>query len=264
MRAQQRAKRMIAALGAAIAVAALAATIAGAELAQKGNLLVNFSGGILPTALPRQSLAPITVLMGAKITTTDRSEPPELKRMVLDINNHGKISPDGLPLCPLAKLNSATEAGARQACGPALVGHGNVTTRVTLPNNPTFATNGGLLAFNGRLHGHPAVFALVTSGAPLPLSFVITFEINKIHGKFGTSLTGKVPPIASGYGKISAISLALNRTYTAHGRRQSYLAANCPAPAGFPSLNFAFARVDFSFADGRSVTEMLNRGCKVS
>ena len=81
-----------------------------------------------------------------------------------------------------------------------------------------FATNGPLLAFNGRHKGRLAVFAQVASGAPLPLTYVIVFEVKKTKGTFGTSLIGTLPPIASEYGYISAFDLSLSRTYTYRGR----------------------------------------------
>jgi len=236
---------------------------ARAEVAQKGDLRATFNGGISPAKLPRAELAPVTVQMGGKIATTDRSEPPKLEKIVLAINSHGVLENKGLPTCSLARLNSLSSADAKKACAGALVGHGNVTSRVYLPGQGAFATNGDLLAFNGRLHGKPAVLAQVASGAPLPLTYVIGFEVVKAGGKFGTQLVGKLPPIASEYGYISAFSLALSRRYEAGGQKRSFASASCPAPAGFPGVSFPFAKASYEFQGGTSLSSSLVRDCKV-
>ena len=249
-------------IAAALALLGLA-SLAQAEQAQDGNLQVAFHGNIAPLRLPRHGMAPVSVLMGGKVKTTDKSTPPKLETIILDINRHGRLQADGLPRCPLAKLNSISSNGARKACGGALVGHGNVTSRITLPGQGTFSTNGPLLAFNGRYHGHTAIFAQVATGAPLPLTYVIVFEVRKAAGKFGTSLIGTLPPIASEYGYISAFDLALSRRYSSHGEKLSYAEAGCPAPNGFSEATFPFARASYIFADGRKLSSVLNRQCKV-
>jgi hypothetical protein len=201
--------------------------------------------------------------MGGRITTTDRTAPPILDRIILEINRNGKLQRAGLPLCPLRKIRSISSAGARRACRPALIGNGSVTSRVTLPGQGPFASNGALLAFNGRYKGRPAIFAQVASGAPLPLTYVIIFKVKKRGGTFGTSLVATLPPIASQYGYISAFNLSLRRTYRFHGRKMSYASAACPAPKGFTAANFSLARVRYEFTDGRKLSSVLVRQCKV-
>jgi hypothetical protein len=236
---------------------------ASAEVVREGNLQVSFNGGISPQRLPRTELAPVTVLMSGKIATTDRSTPPKLEKIVLAINKEGVLDDKGLPTCSIAKLNSLSSAEAKKACAGALVGHGNVTSRVSLPSQGAFASNGELLAFNGKLNGKPAVLAQVASKAPLPLTYVIAFEVKKSGGQFGTTLIGTLPPIASEYGYISAFSLALAGRYTAHGERHSFASASCPAPEGFPGASFPFAKAEYQFAGGAAVGTTLTRECKV-
>jgi hypothetical protein len=239
------------------------AVVAQGELAQKGSLRVAFSGGIAPGKLPRTEAAPVNVVVGSKITTIDRSAPPKLERIRIAVNRKGKIQNEGLPNCPLAKLNSVSSARAKRACGAALIGHGNVTSRVSLPGQGAFASNGPLLAFNGRYKGQPAVLAQVASGAPLPLTYVIVFEVKKTAGTFGTELLGVLPPIASEYGYISAFNLSLGRKYTYKGQRLSYASASCPAPEGFPGASFPFAKASYEFAGGTTLSSTLVRDCKV-
>lgn len=250
------------ALGTMLLLAALTVPAAG-EIVQSGTLQVAFNGGIAPIKLPRNEAVPVTVQTAGKIRTTDRSVPPKLERILLSINAKGVIQTRGLPTCSLAKLESISAAGAKKSCAGALIGHGNVTSRVSLPGQGAFASNGQLLAFNGRVHGGPAILAQVASGAPLPLTYVIVFEVKKTKGTFGTELVGTLPPIASEYGYISAFNLALGRTYTYKGEKLSYASASCPAPKGFPGATFPFAKAAYEFAGGLAVRSTLVRECKV-
>ncbi len=257
-----RARLAVASAGACAAAIAIAG-LAHAEIVRKAPLQVSFNGGISPQQLPRDEEAPVTVLMGGKISTLDRSLPPKLERIVLAINKEGRLDATGLPTCSLAKLNSLSSAAAKKACAGALVGHGNVTSRVFLPEQGAFASNGALLAFNGRLHGRPAVLAQVATEAPLPLTYVIAFEVKKMAGQFGIELDGALPPIASEYGYISSFSLALERRYTLHGQKHSFASASCPAPQGVNVASFPFARAEYEFAGGQSLGTTLVRQCKV-
>ncbi len=237
--------------------------VASAEQDQSGVLIASFHGGIAPQKLPRSEPAPISVQMGGKIKTTDRSTPPKLERIVLEINRLGVISTKGLPTCSLSKLEAVSAATAKRQCKAAQVGHGNVTSRVSLPGQGAFASNGSLLAFNGAFKGHQAVFAQVESGPPLPLTYVIVFEVKKKGGTFGTELIGTLPPIASEYGYISAFDLSLGASYRYHGKKLSYASAACPAPQGFPGATFPFAKASYEFADGKVLSAKLVRSCKV-
>jgi len=256
-----------AALAAAVAVVALGAlALASTSQAVKeidGNIVVVFEGTISPSKLPRAGSAPVGVQMGGRIKTTDGTAPPKLQQIILDINRNGKLQTKGLPTCSLGKLRSISSQGARKACGDALVGSGSVTSRVTLPSQGTFSSLGKLQAFNGIHNGHQAIYAQVASGAPLPLTYVIIFDIKNKGGTFGTSLVGTMPPIASDYGFISAFNLLLRRQYSFHGQKMSYASAACPAPDGFSAANFAFAKVSYLFANGSNISSKLVRQCKV-
>lgn len=237
--------------------------VAQAEQSQKGNLVASFHGGIAPQKLPRTEPAPVQVQMGGKIKTTDKTAPPKLERIVLEINRLGKIQTKGLGTCSLSKLESVAASTAKRSCATALIGHGNVTSRVDLPGQGAFASNGSLLAFNGIVKGHQAVLAQVESGQPLPLTYVIVFEVKKAKGTFGTQLIGTLPEIASEYGYISAFDLSLGVTYRFHGEEMSYASAACPAPKGFTAAVFPFAKASYEFADGRTLSAKLVRQCKV-
>jgi hypothetical protein len=248
------------------AVAALSllgvASIASGEIAAKDNLQISFHGSIAPVKLPRKEMAPVGVQLGAKIKTTDGTTPPRLSEIILDINSHGLIDAKGLPLCSLGKLTNASAARAKKVCGDAEVGHGNVTSRVGLPDQGEFSTNGPLLAFNGKYKGKQAIFAHVTSKGTLSITYVIIFVVNKTKGTYGTSLVAKVPAIASGSGYISAFDLSLKRRYTLRGEKRSFVVAACPLPEGVNIASFPFARSTYVFEGGTEVSAVLKRECK--
>ncbi len=239
------------------------ATGAQAGLSQKGALQVSFEGQIIPTALPRSSPAPVSVQMSGSIKTTDKSVPPRLERISLQINSHGALSSKGLSSCPLARIETGTGASAKAACGSEMVGHGNVTSRIALPAQEPFLSVGGMEAFNGTYHGHPAILAQVVSGPPLPLTYVIVFEVKKTHGAFGTALDATIPPIASGYGQISSFYMTLARKFSFHGHPASYATASCPAPKGINEVGFKLAKATYEFAGAITTSNELQKTCKV-
>jgi hypothetical protein len=248
-----------------VAVLALGVTtVASAETgsSKDGIIKINFHGSIAPVKLPRKDLAPVGVQMGAKIKTTDKSVPPKLSKIILDINSNGRFEDKGLPVCALGQLNNSSASRAKAVCGEAQVGSGNVTSRVKLPDQGEFATNGPLLAFNGRYKGKPAIFAHVTSTGQLSLTYVIIFVIKKTGGTYGSSLVAEVPSIASGNGYISAFDLSLKRQYSFKGQKRSYVSASCPLPNGVNIASFDFAKSTYVFEDGTKVSSVLKRTCK--
>ncbi len=249
-------------LAAVAALSLLGATVASGEQAKSGNILINFHGSISPVKLPRKDMAPVGVQMGAKIKTEDGKDPPRLTKIILDINSHGVIDSKGLATCSLGKLNNSSASRAKKVCGDAEVGSGNVTSRVRLPGQPTFTSNGPLLAFNGKYKGKPAILAHVTSKGTLSITYVIIFVVKKTGGTFGTSLVADVPAIASGSGYIAAFDLLLKRRYSLKGEQRSYVSASCPLPSGVNIASFNFARSTYVFEDGTKVASVLRRECK--
>jgi hypothetical protein len=255
-------KGAVAALVAALSATALTAGIASGEQASSGNVVISFHGSIAPVTLPRKDLAPVGVQIGAKIKTKDHSAPPRLTKIKLDINSHGLIDNKGLPLCSLGKLTNASAGAAKKACGDAEVGSGNVTSRVALPGQTPFSTNGPLLAFNGKYKGKPAIIAHVATTGKLSTTFLIKFTVNKTKGTYGTSLIADIPPIASGNGYISAFDLSLRRKFTFKGQKKSYVEASCPLPAGVPIAGFQFAQSEYLFEDGTKIDQVLKKDCR--
>jgi hypothetical protein len=253
--------------GRAAVVAAIlclaAAAIATAEVTQKGTLRVSFEGKIAPHALPRQGKAPVSVTLSGDIKTTDGTPPPQLRTISLAINRNGRLDYKGLPRCNFHQIQPSTTVEAMEACRRSLVGKGSFEANVALPEQSPFPSDGTILAFNGNLHGKPVIYAHIYGTEPLPTSFVLPFSIKRDKGNYATSLVAELPRVAAEWGYVSGVSLTLRRNFSYKGHSHSYLAAGCPAPAGFPGATFSFARAAFGFEDGRTLSSTLTRSCGV-
>ncbi len=241
----------------------LAAGVAKGELSQKGNVRISFQGGFAPKTLPRERTAPITVNVEGTIGTTDGTRPPALVEVEIGLNRSGHLSNRGLPVCRSPQLQSTSTETALAHCRPALVGSGHFSATLesgtSLPN-----VDGRILAFNGRFRGAPALLLHFYVGAPAQVTLILPLAItHQAKGRFGTSLTTRIPRLAGGLGSITNISLEVGRQYSYQGQRRSYLSASCAAPSGFPGASFTFARGDFHFIDGRTITTTLGGDCKV-
>jgi hypothetical protein len=237
--------------------------VAQGELTQKGNLRISFDGGFTPHSLPRERLAPVTVTLEGKISTTDGSHPPALERLEVEVNRHGRILTRGLPTCTSPVLQTTTTEAALQRCRPALVGQGSFTAVLDSAEGP-LPLAGRLLAFNGSARGHRALLLHFHVDRPVQATLVLPFTIShEAKGQFGTVLTTRVPKLAGGLGSITSVDLRIGREFTSRGRRLGFVSASCAAPAGFPGAVFTFAKGRFHFADGRVLVAGLTRDCRV-
>jgi hypothetical protein len=242
--------------------AALLAPPAGAELVQKGSVRVALDGSLAPKRLPRHGTAPISVSLGGHISSTDPADPPQLREVSFAFNRAGRLQSAGLARCRLGKINPSTTSEALGACRAALVGKGRFSANVRFPEQSPFPSQGRVLAFNGVLRGKSVIFAHIYGTKPVPTSNVLTLEIEKGKGTFSTRLHASLPRVTGEWGYVTGLNLKLGRTYSAHGRRRSFLSAGCPAPEGFPGALFPLVRSSFSFEGGRTLTATLTRSCK--
>lgn len=239
------------------------ASLANAELVERGNLFVKFAGGISPTNLPRHTNAPIGVRVDGTVRTLSGERPPALRWISIGINRGGRIDTRGLPTCRRGEIEAASSARALEVCGPALVGTGRYLAGVTFPEQDTFPLRGRVLAFNTVIGGERAILAHVFGKKPFPNSRVFVFHIRRTRGTFGTILTAALPKYLNRNGYLKRIILNLQRDFVYRGRRHSYLSAACGAPAGTNLGVFPFVRVGMTFADGRKLASTLIRSCTV-
>ncbi len=233
------------------------------ELVQKGPIRVAVSGGLAPTRLPRTGTAPINITIGGRISSTDPNTPPQLRTVSFAFNRAGRLDTRGLPRCGIGDIDPSTTAQALEACRSALVGEGQFSAAVRLPEQSPFPSAGKVLAFNGILHGKPVIFAHIYGDKPVPTSVVLPLEIHQGKGRFSTRLDASLASLTGDWGYVTGISLRLGRKFSADGERRSFLSAGCPAPKGFPGALFPLAKASFSFVGGRTLTATLTRNCTV-
>lgn len=240
------------------------ASVATAEVTQKGNLRVVFGGEISPNKLPRDGAAPVGVVLDASFSSTKAGKnPPQLRQITIAINRHGHLDSTGLPVCEMDDIQPSTTAKALEACRGSLVGTGQFSAEVLLPQQAPFPSTGKVHAFNGRYKGKPAILAHVYGTDPAPTSVTLPFTITRSGGTFATKLSASLPQVTSEWGYVTGLSLDLNRRYSYRGEARSYLSAGCPAPKGFPGAAFPFARASFGFKGRTLSPPPLRRNCKV-
>jgi hypothetical protein len=236
--------------------------LASAEVTQKGDLRLSVQGKLSPKTLPRQGVAPVSVSVAGKVSTTDGTEPPQMRRLTIEINRHGRIDSTGLPTCEATSIKTASNGHALAVCGPALVGEGKFFGTITLPGAAPYPIEGKLLVFNATEHGRPVLLGHIYSPHPFATSFVIAFKIaTKAKGTYGTTLVANLTEALGTQRNLTGIEMTLSRRYSYKGRSRSYISAGCPAPKGFPSATYPLARTSFAFADGTKLSTVLNRTC---
>jgi hypothetical protein len=238
-------------------------SLANAELVERGDLFVKFSGGIEPTKLPRHEHAPITVRVDGTVKTLSADHPPALRFISVAINRGGRIETQGLPRCRRSQIEASTSQLAIAVCRDALIGTGRYEAGVSFPEQSTFPLQGQILAFNAIVDGKRAILAHIYGNKPYPNSRVFVFRIHESKGTFGTVLSAALPKALNRNGYLKRIVLNLRRDYIYNGKQHSYLAAACGAPPGFSVGVFPFVRVGMTFADGRKLSSTLIRTCQV-
>ena len=260
---QLKRRRALALLLSLPALFGLGALAHGAVVQEQG-LRITVLSQIQPFKLPRQGTAPIAVFVSGHIATPSGQTPPQLQRMVVDVNRHGLLQSKGLPACSIEEVQPASDQRALSQCGDALVGSGRFYASVVFPDQRPYPTRGRLLIFNGRVKGKSVLFAHIYTTQPFATSFVITFQIKRVHkGPYGTELSASLPGALSNWGFVDRIKLTLKRKYRYLGKELSYFNSGCPAPKGTETASFALAKASFYFAGHEPVSLGVQKSCRV-
>jgi hypothetical protein len=249
-----------------VAALLLAAASASAVVRIKDGVIAKFDGGIHPSSLPRDTLAPVSVHVGGGIRSAvgDATQLPQLSRISVAINKQGQLFDRGLPVCRVNQIQPATAPAARRICGDALVGLGSVAVQVRIPSQIPFVIGAKLLAFNGpRRDGKKVIFAQAYARDP-PGAFILTFQIKDGEGVRPTVLSTTLPPQTRSWAYLTHFELTLHRSYEYQGERRSYISAACSAPDGFDSAPFIFARVTYGFSGGSHLSLAQSGRCRVA
>ncbi len=224
---------LVFALGAVVALVAAAAAVAGngsKATVRLGNLQLSFSGKISPKALPKKTLAPVSLTASAGLTTTDGSPTPALKEVITDVDKNGAVNPQGLATCKAGQLEARDSKSAEAVCKDSIVGQGTTHLVIYFAEQAPIPVTSKLLAFNGGIKGGvTTIFIHAFVSVPAPSAVVTTVKIKKEHkGRYGEHAVASVPVIVGGQGSVSSFSLTLHRLFTNKGKKQSYFLAKCP------------------------------------
>jgi len=203
--------------------------VAGALKIRAGNLILNADGGFSPKALPAHHDAPITIHGGGKLSTVTGDLPPIVENLVVEFDRHGHLETKGLPVCSQGRLEATTTPQARRNCPGSIVGKGEGSAIVAFPEQRPFKVSSPITIFNGpRRHGNPTVYGHAYTTVPVPTTFVVPVEIEKIHkGVYGYRTKARIPKIAGGAGHPVSGSLKIGRKWTFKGVHHSYVNARC-------------------------------------
>jgi hypothetical protein len=238
--------------------------LAGAEVAQQGSLRVTASGKLVPKALPRTGVAPISVSVGGQITTTDNTLPPTLTMLRIELNRHGRLDYEGLPSCKYGKIQPGSSSHALAGCRSSLVGTGTFNADITLAGQEPYPTQGKLLVFNGVEKGKPVLYGHIYAPHPFATSFVIVFKVSRSNkGDYGIVFNAPLPKAMKAWGRLTGLSMTLSRRFNYKGKPHSYISSGCPAPKGFSGAPFPLARTSFAFTGGQKLSLVLSGNCKV-
>ena len=216
-------------IGAAVLVALLGAGTAEGLTIRAGDLLVIGNGGFRPTKLPKHHNAPITIYGGGRIDTVSGNPPPIIETITFEFDRHGSVDTKGLPVCKPGRLEATTVAGARHLCPGSIIGKGEGSALVTFPEQAPFKVSSPITVFNGpRKDGNPTVLAHAYTTVPVPTTFIVPVEIEKISkGVYGYRTEARIPRIANGYGIPISGSLTIGRRWTFKGVKHSFVNARC-------------------------------------
>jgi len=249
--------------GAAVALVCIAA-IATAATVQQGGLRITVLAQLKPYKLPRHGTAPIAVFVAGHLQNAEGGVPPQLQKMRIEVNRHGLLQSKGLPICRIPEVQPASTERALANCHKALIGSGRFWGNIVLKEQGAYPTQGRLLIFNGREHGHPVILSHIFTSHPFNSSFVIPFSIKRISdGPYGTELRASLPQALGDWGYLDRIKLTLKRKYRFHGRQLSYFNAGCPAPGSSKRVSFNLAKVEFSFASRKPMKATVSKACGV-
>jgi hypothetical protein len=246
------------ALGALIAVSVAGIATAGNTpvTVRAGNLELTFNGGFSPKALPKKTLAPISLTAEGKIKTVDGTHPPALTEFLLETDKNGAVNVKGYPTCTSGKLQAQDTAHAEAICKSAIIGKGTTNVEIAFPESKPIPVSSKLLVFNGGTAGGTTTFfihAYIT--VPTPAAIVTTVKIKKIHhGRYGMLSVASIPKIAGGSGSVTSFSLKVDKKFTYKGKKVSVLSAKCPDGK-------LQAHGTAKFADGTSASAEIIRTC---
>jgi len=220
------------------------------------------SGSFAPEALPRAGVAPISLKLGFEVVAEEGVQ-PSIESIAIDISHRILLRGKGLASCPPLTLLSEYGGGE---CLESQIGRGRVVSEIREEKGEPVIVDGKLRAYYSFAYKSPKILALVQTGAPMNLTYVIPFRIIRQEGTYRTRLFVRdmrhLQGICLGVGcywgtyglngiytRISDFELSLHRRFLAEGERRSFVSTGCAAPGKQREASFPLARITLGFDD---------------
>jgi hypothetical protein len=218
------------ALGAVLAIGVATIGSAATTTIRAGNLILRFGSTVSPAKLPARQLAPISLNVNGRISTSDGTHPSAFREAAVDIDRNGSIDARGVPVCRGSQLEARTTQAARRVCGRSIVGNGSAHVSISFPEQKPVRVSSPLLLFNGGTRGGKTtmfIHSFIT--VPVPAAIVTTVTVRKIRkGRYGYRTVARVPVVAGGSGSALDFRFTIGkRLFNFKGRKHSYLEARC-------------------------------------
>lgn len=198
------------------------------------TLNLDLDARVSPRSLPKKKPALVGLRIGARVRTSDGTQPPALREAIFDVDKDMDVDVSGLPACrdrgpriPVGRGGGLRRA--EKACGDAIVGSGRVWILIGFPGQVPMQPSSKVTLFNGGVRdGAIVLFALTEIKVPKPRTLAARIEVKRIErGRYGWQANVKVPVIAGGRGSLADLSLRLRRRFFSRGTRKSFLSARC-------------------------------------
>ena len=189
-------------------------------------LAFQVDGEPLPKTLPKRVMAPIAVAVRGKIVSSDGSQPPALREVVVDLDKNAEINAAAFPACGLRRIEGRGAAEVHSACRDAIVGKGRALIGVGSSERgslevPLTLVNGGVAGGMTRLFVHGEI------PAPEPVAIVSVAKVEKARkGRYGHTTTWRIPPILDGAGSLLEFNFQLKGGYVSAKCADGKLQAN--------------------------------------
>jgi len=231
---------------AGLLVLGLAASASGIDSCI-GPLCVSSTATMQPRALPKRGGAPITLSSITRVKTRDGSTPPTLEKISFLIDKHGRVNSKAFPTCPVARLEGATPAQARQRCAAALVGKGTGKALVTMPGRDPFTISSPISFFNASpTGGKPTLIAHAYETVPSPQALLVQIVVQRVtKGRYGYKVEVKMPEIAGGFGAPTLAEAHVGATHRRGGKKVGFIEAYCSGGRLQVEGDLSFTNGDF-------------------
>jgi hypothetical protein len=226
------------------------------------DAIISFGSTIFPHVLPRYGTAPVGIQIEGHVKARKGRNPVALTTLQVAIHRAADLNRRGLPVCDISRIDPASSAQALAACPRSRIGYGRVRARLRFPGTRPIHYFGRVTIFNGRLaSGRPAILLHLFSPI-LRTSFVFPLRITHSSGRYRTVLKTQVS--LNRWSSVTDFKLVLDRHFTVHGHRRSFLNAGCPAPQGLSIGISPFVVATLGFADGSETRIPVFGSCQVS